>query len=273
MERIGYAKYVVNGGDWGSIIVPELAVYEEMVVARDIKLNGTSARPARLVGIHINGAISSPPLVTWNPLIILRTLLSFVFPRLMFDEFDLLKLRLMHKVPFEASYFLQQVTKPHTIGFALQNSPVALAAWLAEKYITWTDSSMSRSSVNRDSKTCPEKATSMEDKVDLSLHTLALSIPLDEMLTTISLYWFTGSITSSVMMYHNTVNFDTILSDLTKMRITTPCAIADFPVDIIWSPLAWAQHTFTNIIQYSRMPSGKNFQLFFFLGNQYNYNE
>ncbi|KAL9112013.1 MAG: hypothetical protein Q9227_003633 [Pyrenula ochraceoflavens] len=41
------------------------------------------------------------------------------------------------------SYAIQQATRPSTIGFALQSSPVALLAWIGEKFLTWTDDSPS----------------------------------------------------------------------------------------------------------------------------------
>jgi hypothetical protein len=243
MERLGYKRYIVNGGDWGSIIAPELAAYEESLAhGGDIKL----------LGVHLNGAISLPPGGNGNALGILKLMASSLLPSFFYDDYDMHKIRYMKNIPTEMSYFLQQMTKPMTLGVALQNSPISLAAWLLEKFITWTDCGR-KNSANGGALT---RAESLDDKLNASLRTLSLSIPIDDMLTIISLYWFTNTITSSVMMYHNTINMDTAWKQLANLQVHTPVAIADFCVDIIWTPLLWAKCTYRNIIQYNRFMQG-----------------
>jgi hypothetical protein len=253
MKRLGYHQYIANGGDWGSIIAPELASYEESLVAASVPVTDPKKR---LLGVHLNGVVGVPPAAHFTIWGIIKTGLSLVFPSLFFDSYDQRKLKYMQNIPTEMSYFLQQMTKPQTIGMCLQNSPVSVAAWLVEKFVVWTDCSRRSASTTDGKQLTVTKATSLDDKLDLSLRTLELSIPMDDMLTIVSLYWFTNTITSSVMMYHNTVNFETAMKQLSDIRVHTPVAVADFPVDVIWSPLMWARETYTNIIQYNRFSSG-----------------
>lgn len=242
MRELGYSKYIAHGGDWGSIIIPELAVLEESL-----------GEDNRLIGIHINGVVAPPPISMWKPLTTIKTMLSLLFPALFFDEYDRIKLKSLLKGGYEFGYFLEQVTKPATIGTVLHNSPLSLAVWLTEKYITWTDSARVPGGG------AGGEDTTTSQKSDLSLHTLDGSFSLDEILTTVSLYWFTDSITSSVMMYHNSVDPATAGQKLLELRVRTPCGVADFPVDILWAPRAWAKETFLNIIQFNRIPRGGHF--------------
>jgi hypothetical protein len=75
----------------------------------------------------------------------------------------------------ERGYSAIQSTRPQTLGYALNDSPVGLAAWLVEKWRAWSDSGG-----------------------DVDGH-----IGRDELLTTLTLYWATGSITSSMRDYYD----------------------------------------------------------------------
>lgn len=242
VRLLGYTVYVACGGDWGSMIVPEIAVLEEQY--------GTDNR---LLGIHVNGILSLPS-VSWNLLSMAYTGVSLMFPYFFFDAHDYAKLSFVKaSLGRETSYFYQHVTKPSTIGMALCNSPVALAAWLVEKYVTWTDSTP-RPSNGED--------IDINDKLNISLHRLENGLSLEDIVTTLSLYWFTDSIESSIMLYHNTMvdNPFQLSKDLLQRKIyTTPVAIADFPMDILWSPLSWAKHRYRNIIRYTRFNKGGHF--------------
>lgn len=295
VRGLGYEQYIVSGGDWGSVIIPHMAVLEE------------SWSDKRLKGIHIYGALAPPPIGWTRPLTSLKTVLSLFLPSVFFDAYERAKMRTFARnLVFEFGYFLQHVTKPVTIGVALQASPVATAAWLLEKYVAWTDSSVvtvtgpfvppslveeyelqletvgsqskkgtavSKATSNEASGGQGEanvgeevvatngmtliKATALEDKLNPELRRLGHGLTIDDMLTTISLYWLSGSMASSIMMYHNSVDLMTAAGELLALRVRTiPCAIADFPVDILWAPLAWAKETYLNIIQYTRFPRG-----------------
>ena len=101
MRRLGYEHYVAQGGDWGAVITEAM---------------GRQA-PEGLLGIHMN---------------LLVTVLSGApLPEDSEEE----KAALAALATFKASgfgYFLEQATRPQTIGYALLDSPVALAAWMLD---------------------------------------------------------------------------------------------------------------------------------------------
>ena len=108
MARLGYARYVAQGGDWGAAVTAELAALE----------------PPQLAGIHLN--------------------LVMVIP----DETDLANLTETEKEIIARNtefndngqgYADQQRTKPQTLGYALADSPIGQAAWIYDKYRDWSD--------------------------------------------------------------------------------------------------------------------------------------
>lgn len=108
MPRLGYRRWLAQGGDWGGAVTHELA-----------KLG-----PAGLAGIHLNffpvfqPPVSDPP--TPEEQEALDKLQRF------FDD--------------GAGFVYQQSTRPQTVGYALTDSPVGQAAWIFEKFLEWTDS-------------------------------------------------------------------------------------------------------------------------------------
>ncbi len=107
-ERLGYARYAAQGGDWGSFITAWLG----------------ASRAGHLVGIHL------------NMLPLKRDPAAFDQP----SEAEAAHLQaLKHFLKEEAGYQAIQGTRPQTLAFALADSPVGLAAWFAEKYRAWTD--------------------------------------------------------------------------------------------------------------------------------------
>lgn len=118
MTQLGYSKYVTQGGDWG------------MMITRTIGL----LYPQRCLASHINMVRASPPTFGKHPILALKHALT------PYSAAD--------KRGFERSewflnegsgYRLLQSTKPQTIGYAWQDSPVALLAWITEKLHDWTD--------------------------------------------------------------------------------------------------------------------------------------
>jgi epoxide hydrolase len=108
MRRLGYTRYVAQGGDWGSIVTTTLA----------------QQRPAGLAGIHLNMPIVSPDPIPTAGLSAAEQRAVDAFKRFQTDGFG---------------YFLLQSTRPQTIGYALADSPAGQAAWIYEKFQAWTD--------------------------------------------------------------------------------------------------------------------------------------
>src|SRR5262245_37600486 len=142
MRRLGYSRYVAQGGDWGSVVTTTLA----------------QQRPAGLAGIHLNMPFVFPDPIPTSGLSAAEQRAVDAFKRFQTDGFG---------------YFLQQSTRPQTIGYALADSPAGQAAWIYEKFHAWTDN-------NGD----PESA-----------------LTRDEMLDNITLYWLTDTAASSARIY------------------------------------------------------------------------
>ena len=110
MTRLGYTRWVAQGGDWGSAVTTAIAVQ---------KAEGCA-------GIHLNMPIGRPlPEDLANP-----------------DAADLKALgALKHYQDWDSGYSTQQRTRPQTVGYGLVDSPAGLAGWIFEKMWAWTDNS------------------------------------------------------------------------------------------------------------------------------------
>jgi epoxide hydrolase len=131
----------------------------------------------------------------------------------------------------EVGYQQIQGTKPQTLGVALNDSPAGLAAWIVEKFHGWSD--IDQQSVNG----------------------LDAKFSKDDMLTDISIYWFTASITSSARIYYENRNFPAAEP---LGYVDVPTAGAIFPKEIYLTPRRWAEEQY-NIVRWTLMPRGGHF--------------
>ena len=120
-----------------------------------------------------------------------------------------------------------QGTKPQTLGYGLNDSPAGLAAWIVEKFHGWSDN---------------------DGDVDSAF-------TKDEMLTNITLYWVTETITSSTRLYYESGN-----TPATRPvgYIDVPTGAAIFPYELFYVPQRWAEARY-NMVQYTVMPRGGHF--------------
>jgi pimeloyl-ACP methyl ester carboxylesterase len=119
--------------------------------------------PARVIGIHVSGTSAAFP---FGPPIELDGL----------DDTDRARAQRFNHIQQDGLGYLHiQATRPQTIGYALHDSPVAQLAWIAEKFRDWTDPAHE----------LPEHA-----------------VDLDQMLTTVSIFWFTGAGASAAHAVH-----------------------------------------------------------------------
>jgi pimeloyl-ACP methyl ester carboxylesterase len=110
MDRLGYDRYAVQGGDWGSFISLDLG----------------RVAPDRVIGSYITFVVAAP---SGDPAE-MATL----------EPADLARLGTLERYDKELSaYFKLQATRPQTLAYALADSPVGQLAWIAEKFKTWTD--------------------------------------------------------------------------------------------------------------------------------------
>ena len=111
MSRLGYQRYGVQGGDWGS------------VVGRMVALNDA----AHVAGLHANFCTAGPPAGVADP--------DAGVP---LAELERVRQR-RASMQNELAYFQIQSTKPQTLGYGLNDSPAGLAAWIVEKFRSWCD--------------------------------------------------------------------------------------------------------------------------------------
>jgi pimeloyl-ACP methyl ester carboxylesterase len=208
-ERLGYSRWVAQGGDWGSAITHALA----------------NQRPPGLVAAHVNLPLIAPEVLPSQP------------SKEELEALESIDLFLDHK----AGYADQMNTRPQTIGYALNDSPLALAMWMYEKFGEWTD--------NRGR---PEDALSH-----------------DQMLDDISLYWFTGTGTTSARLYwescsgktlreHTFFSFTRASSD----RIELPMGASISPRENYVAPRAWAEAAWANLFYWHELGKGGHFAAF-----------
>ncbi|MFL6140520.1 MAG: epoxide hydrolase family protein [Labedaea sp.] len=110
MTRLGYERYVAQGGDWGMLVSAELGL----------------ADPRRVVGVHINTLVTMP---------------SRPAELADLSESDTERLARLATFDQERSAYLKlQLTRPQTVAYGLTDSPVGQLAWIMEKYKEWTGS-------------------------------------------------------------------------------------------------------------------------------------
>ncbi len=130
----------------------------------------------------------------------------------------------------EGAYGAMHRTKPQTAAFGLTDSPVGLAAWIVEKLRAWSD--------------CGGDIESVYSK--------------DEILTNVTLYWLTGTIGSSMRMYHANAALDP--AQRTRY-VETPSGFSIFQGDIVRPPRAWLERT-ANMTYMSEPERGGHFAPF-----------
>jgi pimeloyl-ACP methyl ester carboxylesterase len=197
-EVLGFTRYAVQGGDWGSAITSRL---------------GEVHAPS-LYGIHLN-MIAIGPAEGRNA--------AELTPEEKVFLGDLEKFRTA-----ETGYQWIQGTKPQTLAYGLNDSPAGLAAWIVEKFRTWSD--------------CKGDVESRFTK--------------DQLLTNIMIYWVTGTINSSTRLYYEARHHPWRLKPGT--RIEAPTAIAMFPGELVRPPRHWAERVY-NVKRWTVMPRGGHF--------------
>jgi len=171
--------------------------------------------PERLIGLHSNFVLASAPR---DPAILAATPAA---------DLEMREARQAYMAN-EVGYQQIQGTKPQSLGVGLNDSPAGLAAWIGEKFHGWSD---------------------------LPDGDIDSKFSKDDLLTNISVYWFTQSITSSARIYYE--------NRATPMReplgfVSVPTAGAIFPKEIYLTPRLWAEQSY-NIVRWTEMPRGGHF--------------
>jgi pimeloyl-ACP methyl ester carboxylesterase len=199
MVGLGYERFGAQGGDWGALVACYLgAQHAEGVIG--IHLNMVPALPARAE--RSAEGLSAEELA------------------------DLAEARRFMRE--ETGYQKIQGSKPQTLAYALNDSPAGLAAWIVEKFRTWSD--------------C---GGDLESR-----------FTMDQLLTNVMLYWLPQTANSSCRLYYEAVHSEQFPP--TGLRVDVPTGFAIFPKELFRPPRRWVEGVF-NVQRWTRMSSGGHF--------------
>jgi pimeloyl-ACP methyl ester carboxylesterase len=207
MRRLGYTRYVAQGGDQGAAVTDDLA----------------HQAPDGLVGVHMN---------------LLRTALGSVAGLPAESEQEQAALEAVDT--FRKSgfgYFLEQSTRPQTIGYALLDSPVALAGWMLDHD---TDSYYKISHAFVDGQP-------------------AGGLTRDHILDNVTLYWLTGTGASAARSYWEGGRAAALAAGQTPPAVTIPVAFTTFPGEIFHAPRSWVEKTYPSLVYFNEADKGGHF--------------
>jgi epoxide hydrolase len=198
MQRLGYSRYVAQGGDWGAEVTTRMA----------------QQQAPGLAAIHLNFPLAFPDPLPTTGLSAEEQRAVDALARFQTDG---------------SGYFLQQSTRPQTVGYALVDSPVGQAAWIYEKFHAWTDNDGD-----------PEDA-----------------LTRDEMLDNITLYWLTETAASSARIY-----FENAQVGLNIGAVDMPVGCSLFPREIFPTPRSWAEQFYADLFYWNELDRGGHFAAF-----------
>ncbi len=198
MPALGYDRYLYQGGDWGCVIGGWIGLDSSHVEA--IHLSGFGLRPADM----------SPTTAAEG-----AWLQKAVAIR-----------------DAETAYLQLQGTKPQSLGFAMMDSPMGVAAWFSEKFVGWSDA-------NPAGVTDPPYS-------------------LDTMLTNIMIYLTTRSFLTATWIYRG-MFLEGGFAIPEGQRIETPTGVAAFPKDLLaFPPRAMVERGY-HVVHWTDMPRGGHF--------------
>jgi pimeloyl-ACP methyl ester carboxylesterase len=197
MQGLGYKRYVAQGGDWGAMVTTCIGIQD----------------PEHCAGIHLNMPIVPPDPATMNDLT---------------PQEQSALAGMQHYADKDSGYSKQQSTRPQTLGYGLVDSPAGQAAWILEKFWSWTDCDGH-----------PEKV-----------------LTRDELLDNVMLYWLPGTAASSARLYWE--SFGSPPMEVPKVPVS--CSI--FPKEIFRSSRRWAEKHFGGVAYWNELDKGGHFAAF-----------
>ncbi|MEX0755193.1 MAG: epoxide hydrolase family protein [Actinomycetota bacterium] len=201
MRGLGYGRYGAGGGDFGAGVATLMALDD----------------PEPMIGLHLSNLELDPDTGEGSRLLT-DAERAYLKRRDRWDE-------------GERGYSAVQSTKPQTLAYGLTDSPAGVAAWILEKWRSWSDSDGD----------------------------LDGRFSRDFLLTLITLYWVTGTITTSMRDY-----FDNRWHGVTigpDDFVIVPTAVADFASEFVFegeAPREWAERLY-NLERWTPIPSGGHF--------------
>ena len=210
MRRLGYTRYVAQGGDVGSQVTDAMG---------RLSLDG-------LLGIHTN--LLTPALGDANAL--------SASPPTEEERAALDQLDAFHATG--TGYFVEQATRPETIGYALLDSPIALAAWIMD-HDTDSYEKIARAFVDGE----PSGGLTREHIVD-----------------NITLYWLTGTGASAARSYWEEAQENVRAVGRAVPPVSIPVGFTTFPGEIWQTPRSWVERAYPNVdIYFNKVDKGGHF--------------
>ena len=207
MRRLGYTRYVAQGGDQGAAVTDAMG----------------GQAPKGLLGIHLN---------------FLRNALGSVSVMPADSEEERAALAAIDTFRTNGyGYFLEQATRPQTIGYALLDSPVALAAWMLDHD---TDSYYKISRAFADGQP-------------------AGNLTRDHILDNITLYWLTGTGASAARSYWEGGRASALAAGQAPPEVTLPVGFTMFPGEIFRAPRSWVEKFYPDVIYFNEAARGGHF--------------
>jgi pimeloyl-ACP methyl ester carboxylesterase len=209
MARLGYRRYVAQGGDQGAAVTDAMG----------------SQAPQGLLGIHLNlfrqalGNVSGLPADSEEERAALAAINAFRTSGF--------------------GYFLEQATRPQTIGYALLDSPVALAAWMLD-HDTDSYQKISRAFVDGQP---------------------AGNLTRDRILDNISLYWLTGTGASAARSYWEggRATAQAAAAGQAPAAVSLPVGFTTFPGEIFRAPRSWVEKAYPTLVYFNEVDRGGHF--------------
>ena len=206
MPRLGYTRYVAQGGDVGAAVTDAM---------------GRQA-PEGLIGIHTN--------------LFVPGLAGGSFPQNTEEE----RAAAAAGAAFRATgfgYFLEQTTRPQTIGYGLLDSPIALAAWMLDHD---TDSYYKISSAFVDGKPSG-------------------NLTRDHILDNITTYWLTGTGASAARSYWESGQAVGRAAGQAPPPVSVPVGYTTFPGEIVATPRSWVEQAYPTLVYFNKVDKGGHF--------------
>lgn len=222
MLKLGFEKFYIQGGDWGSCIGGHMAILF----------------PKNVLGFHSNMCYNL------SPKSFIKTLIGSLYPPFVVNKeneksmYPLKKLYIDTLI--ETGYAHLHATYPDTLGVALTDSPVGLAAYILEKFAIWTDKSNKK-------------------KIDAGL---LQKFTADELLDNIMIYWVTKSITTSMRIYSEYINTEAMSVTLEQISIKIPTACAKFQNELTYQPDWILKDKYVNLLHSKENMNGGHFAAF-----------
>jgi len=204
MARLGYERYGAQGSDWGTSISASIGQQD----------------PEHVAGIHLTPPLAPPDPATLDDLT---------------DDERAALASLEHAAEWDSGYSKEHATRPQTIGYALADSPVALCAWIVEKFWGWTD--------------CDGHPENV--------------LTRDELLDNLMLYWLPGTGAASARLYWESIRqVNELISGPVHDVVEVPTGCSIFPKELQRPSRRWAEKRFRDIRHWNELGRGGHFAAF-----------